>query len=250
LGGRIKEVGRRRVRAPRWDGEDAEGDLQAQQAGVDEVAVARDNEVQLGGEQEELRQETVDVSTKDLSVPLAAKSRDGSLSRNSLQLDAVQAGDVTGQDQVGGELLGGQDLLQTGEQPNLDVTPVQQPSPRDGGLARGASPVLPDAVVTGYQDPIGEAVLPQEQSLNQDGGALQQSGEEAHVSEFSLLASIQDLEETGMTPVTFTRLCPRTTTRCWKAATTFQGLLKLEKAAKVVSEQEENYAEITITCVV
>jgi len=250
LGGRIKEVLRRRVRAPRWDGADAEGDLQAHQAGV-EVAVARDKEVQLEGEQEELRQDTVEVS-RDLSVPLAAKSREGSLSRNSLQLEAVQAGDATGQDQVGGESLGGQDLLQTGEQPNLDVTPVQQPSPRDGGLALGASPVLPEEVVTGYQEPageaVGEAVLPQEQSLS--GGALQQPGEEAHVSEFSLLASIQELEETGITSVTFTRLCPRATTRCLKAATTFQGLLKLEKAAKVVSEQEENYSEITITCIV
>ena len=39
-------------------------------------------------------------------------------------------------------------------------------------------------------------------------------------------------------------------TRCLKAATTFQGLLKLERAAKIVSEQEENFAEITITSVV
>ena len=35
-----------------------------------------------------------------------------------------------------------------------------------------------------------------------------------------------------------------------KAATTFQGILKLERAAKVVALQEQNYAEITIASVV
>ena len=34
-----------------------------------------------------------------------------------------------------------------------------------------------------------------------------------------------------------------------KAATTFQGLLKLERAGKVVSTQEENFAEIIVSIV-
>ena len=90
---------------------------------------------------------------------------------------------------VVGELLGGQDFLQTGGQPNLDVTPEQQLSPRHDRLAPGApSPVLPDAFVTSHQDPAGEEVLPQEQNLSHDG-ALQQAGDEAHISEFSLLVS-------------------------------------------------------------
>merc|ERR1712210_83318 len=173
----------------------------------------------------------------DLSVPLAAKGRDGSWSRNSLQLDAEQVGDAAGQDHVGGVSLSGQDLLQTGDQLDLNLTP--------GEPALDVPPVQPDPVVTVNEDPAGEEVLLQEQSLSRDCGE-----EEAHVSEFSLLVSIQDFEENGMTPVTFTRLCPRASTRCLKAATTFQGLLKLERAAKIVSEQEENFAEITITSVV
>ena len=62
-------------------------------------------------------------------------------------------------------------------------------------------------------------------------------------------ASIQDLENNGEDPVTFTSLCPLSSTRCMKAATTFQGLLKLERAGKVVSTQEENFAEIIISIV-
>ena len=34
-----------------------------------------------------------------------------------------------------------------------------------------------------------------------------------------------------------------------KAATTFQGLLKLERAGKVVSSQEKNFAEIIVSIV-
>ena len=34
-----------------------------------------------------------------------------------------------------------------------------------------------------------------------------------------------------------------------KASTTFQGLLKLERAGKVVSTQEENFAEIVVSIV-
>jgi len=248
LGGLIKEVLRRRVRAPWWGGAVAEGGLQEQ---VAEVEVARDNGVhpQDGVGQEELDQMEVTrrsalETSKDLSVPMAAQSRDGSLSRNTLQLDAVQAGDATGQDHVGGELMGGHDLLQTGDQPDLNLTPVQH---QVGGRALDVSPVQPDAVMPDNQNLAGEEVLLQE--LSQDIVA-QQGGEEVHISEFSLLASIQDLEENGTAPVTFTRLCPRASTRCFKAATTFQGLLKLEKASKVVSEQEENFAEITITLVV
>lgn len=157
-------------------------------------------------------------------------------------MDVEQVGDAAGQDHVGGVSLGGQDLLQTGDQLDLNLTP--------GEPALDVPPVQPDAVVTVNEDPAGEEVLLQEESLRQDGGAQQGGEEEAHVSEFSLLASIQDFEENGMTPVTFTRLCPRASTRCLKAATTFQGLLKLERAAKIVSEQEENFAEITITSVV
>ena len=180
LGGFIKEVLRRRVRAPRWGGEDAEGGLREQAA---EVAV--DNGVQLerGVEQEELdhvpmeRQNALETS-RDLSVPLAAKGRDGSLSRNSLQLDVEQVGDAAGQDHVEGVSLGGQDLLQTGDQLDLNLTP--------GEPALDVPPVQPDAVVTVNEDPAGEEVLLQDQSFRRDGGA-QQGGEEAHVSEFSLL---------------------------------------------------------------
>ena len=194
LGGFIKEVLRRRVRAPRWGGEDTEGDLREQAAEVDEVA--RDNGVQLerGVEQEELDQvpmerQTALETSRDLSVPLAAKGRDGSLSRNSLQLDVDQVGDAAGQDHVGGESLGGQDLLQTGDQLDLNLTP--------GEPALDVPPVQPDPVVTVNEDPAGEEVLLQDQSLRRDGGAqqageeedggAQQGGEEAHVSEFSLL---------------------------------------------------------------
>ena len=54
LGGRTKELLRRRARAPRWGFEGAEGDLQEQRAGEDGAAAARDNEVQM--EQEHLEQ--------------------------------------------------------------------------------------------------------------------------------------------------------------------------------------------------
>ena len=62
-------------------------------------------------------------------------------------------------------------------------------------------------------------------------------------------ASIQDLKNNGEDPVTFTSLCPWSSTRCMKAATTFQGLLKLERAGKMVSTQKENFAEIIISIV-
>jgi len=244
LGGLIKEVLRRRARAPRWGGEDAEGDNREQAAEVDEVAKDNGLQPQLREGQEELDQVPMErdpsalETSRDVSN-LAAKGRDGSLSRNSLQFNADQVGDAAGQDHVEGESMGGQDLLQTGDQLDLNLTP--------GGRTLDVPPVQPDAVVTVNEDPAGEEVMLQERSWSQGGGA-QQGGEEAHVSEFSLLASIQDFEENG--PVTFTRLCPRASTRCLKAATTFQGLLKLERAAKIVLEQEENFAEITITSVV
>ena len=172
LGELIKEVLRRRVRAPRWDWEDAE-------AGP--VQVEGDNEVQIG-EEEELRNRSHLEVSKDPSVSLAGKTRDGSLSRNSLQLDAVQEGYAAGQDHVEGDTLGGQDLLQTGDRPDLNLTPVQD---QHGGPALPVSPVQPEAVVTGNQDPDGEEFLPQEQSLSH--GNDQQAEEEAHVSEFALL---------------------------------------------------------------
>jgi len=255
LGGRIKEVLRRRAGAPRWGFEGAEGDLQEQRAGDDGAAVFRDKEVQMGQEHlEELereRQDALEVS-RDVSNPLglAASNRERSLQRNSLQLDDVRAGDATGQDQVGVDVLGGgQDLLQTGEQLNLDITPERHPLTRDGGLARAVSPVQPDALLVGNDEfSIGQELPLQDQSLGLDGGA--QDGEEAIVTEFSLFASIQYFEEQGLTPVTFTRLCPLASTRCMKAATTFQGILKLERAAKVVALQEQNYAEITISTIV
>jgi len=209
----------------------------------------------MGGQEhleevERERQDALEVS-RDVSDPLglAAKNRERSLQRISLQLDDVQAGDATGQDQVGVDVLGGgQDLLQTGEQLNLDITPELHPLARDGGLAQAVSPVQPDALVVGNEVPIGQELPLQDQSTGLAGGA--QGGEEAIVTEFSLLASIQDFEEQGLTPVTFTRLCPLASTRCMKAATTFQGILKLERAAKVVALQEQNYAEITISSVV
>ena len=184
LGGLIKEVLRRRARAPRWGGEDAEGGLREQAAEVNEVA--RDNEVQLerGVGQEELDQvpmerQTALETSRDLSVPLAAKGRDGSLSRNSLQLDVEQVGDAAGQDHVGGVSLRGQELLQTEDQLDLNLTP--------GEPALDVPPVQPDPVVTVNEDPAGEEVLLQEQSLSRDCGAQQGGEEEAHVSEFSLL---------------------------------------------------------------
>jgi len=205
----------------------------------------------MGGQEhleevERERQDALEVS-RDVSDPLglAAKNRERSLQRISLQLDDVQAGDATGQDQVGVDVLGGgQDLLQTGEQLNLDITPERHPLTRDDGLVQAVSPVQPDALVAGNDElPIGQGLPLQDQNLSHAGA---QGGEEAIVTEFSLLASIQDFEEQGLTPVTFTRLCPLAFTRCMKAATTFQGILKLERAAKVVALQEQNYAEITI----
>jgi len=256
LGGRIKELLRRRASAPRWGFEGAEGDIREQRAADDGAAVATgDNEVQMGQERleevERERQDALEVS-RDVSDPLglAARNRERSLQRNSLQLDDVQAGDATGQDQVGVDVLGGsQDFLQTGEQLNLDITPERHPLTRDGGLAQALSPVQPDALLAGNDElPIGQELPMQDQNMSLAGGA--QGGEEAIVTEFSLLASIQDFEEQGITPVTFTRLCPLASTRCMKAATTFQGILKLERAAKVVALQEQNYAEITIASVV
>ena len=183
LGGLIKEVLRRRARAPRWGGEDAEGDNREQAAEVDEVAKDNGLQPQLREGQEELDQvpmerQTALETSRDLSVPLAAKGRDGSLSRNSLQLDVEQVGDAAGQDHVEGESMGGQDLLQTGDQLDLNLTP--------GGRTLDVPPVQPDAVVTVNEDPAGEEVMLQERSWSQGGGA-QQGGEEAHVSEFSLL---------------------------------------------------------------
>merc|ERR1719234_335015 len=177
LGGRIKEVLRRRARAPRWGFEGAEGDLQEQGAGEEGAAVARDNEVQMGQEHlEELereRQDALEVS-RNVSDPLglAARNRDRSLQRNSLQLDDVQAGNATGQDQVGVDVLGvGQDLLQTGEQLNLDITPERHPLTRDGGLAQAVSPVQPDALAAGNDElPNGQELPLQDQSVSLAGG--------------------------------------------------------------------------------
>ena len=170
LGGLIKEVLRRRVRASRWGWEDAEAD-------------PVHNEVQLGGE-EELRNQSRDALevSREPSVSLAGKTRDGSLSGNSLQLDALQEGNAVGQDHVEGDTLGGQDLLQTGDQPDLNLTPVQD---QNGGPALPVSPVQPDAVVSGNQEPAGEEFLPQEQSSSRSNDL--QAGEETHVSEFALL---------------------------------------------------------------
>ena len=53
-----------------------------------------------------------------------------------------------------------------------------------------------------------------------------------------------------MAPILFSSLCPLASTRCLKAATTFQGLLKLERAGKVVAIQEENFGDINLTSVV
>ena len=174
LGGLIKEVLRRRVRAPRWGWEDAE---------ADPVQVEGDNEVQLGGE-EELRNQSRDALevSREPSVSLAGKTRDGSLSRNSLQLDTLQEANGAGQDHVEGDTLGGQDLLQTGDRPDLNLTPVQD---QNGGPALPVSPVQPEAIVSGNEDLAGEEFLQQEQSLSRKNDL--QAEEEAHVSEFALL---------------------------------------------------------------
>jgi len=79
-------------------------------------------------------------------------------------------------------LGGGQDLLQTGEQLNLDVTPERHPLTRDGGLAQAMSP---DALLAGNDEvPIGQELPLQDQNLSHAGA---QGGEEAIVTEFSLL---------------------------------------------------------------
>ena len=210
LGACIKEALRRRARAPRWSFEDAEGDLQEQRD--DGAAVARDNEVQMGGEQEHLedlereRQDALEVS-RNVSNPmgLAAKSRDGSLQRNSLQLDDVQAGDASGQDQAGVEVLsGGQDLLQIGEQLNLDITPEQHPTTRDGVLAPDVSPVQPDVLVTGNEDPTGQDLPLQDQNLSH---SCAQGQEEAIVTEFSLLVGGSAFCKIILSDLVITELC-------------------------------------------
>ena len=213
LGGRTKELLRRRARAPRWGFEGAEGELQEQRLGEEVATAATDNEVQMGQEHlEELERERQDAldASRDVSNPmgLAAKSRDGSLQRNSLQPDDVQAADATGQDPVGAEVLGGgQDLLQTGEQLNLDITPEQRPTTRDGGLAQNVSPVHPDALVTGNELPTGQELPLQDQNLSH-GGA--QGGEEAIVTEFSLLVGGSVLLKSQILSTEFCQLNPAT----------------------------------------
>jgi len=131
-------------------------------------------------------------------------------------------------------------------QPNLDVTPVQHPITGGEGGGLAATPHQPEAEP---QEDVYQAhavPLVQEQELSLGGDQIQ---DEVQVTEFSLLASIQDLGNNGENPVTFTTLCPFSSTRCMKASTTFQGLLKLERAGKVVSTQEENFAEIIISIV-
>merc|ERR1712013_538983 len=244
----VQEALRRRVRAPRWGWGD--------QGGEDDVGViARDPVVPNDEEQEVIerdRQNALGVSReveregqdtlnipRDISNTPTSRRQDGSL-RDSLQPETAQVGDLSAQEERAG------DLLQPDVQPNLDVTPVQHPITSGEGGGLEATPHQPEAEVQGdlYQADGVPFVLEQEQSF---GGA--QIQEEVPVTESSLLASIQDLENNGEDPVTFTSLCPLSSTRCMKAATTFQGLLKLERAGKVVSTQEENFAEIVVSIV-
>ena len=116
-------------------------------------------------------QDTLQVP-RDVSVP---RNRDGSLQRNSLQLDPPQAADAMGQDVA--EVCG-LDAHQTVEQANLDVTPVcgntpvpiLQPGPLDHGTTSNAQD----------QETGEEPQLAEQSSLHQDG-------HESHVTEFSLL---------------------------------------------------------------
>jgi len=131
-------------------------------------------------------------------------------------------------------------------QPNLDVTPVLHPITIGEGGGFEVTPHHPEGEPQEdlYQAHAVPLVQEQEQSLS--GAQIQ---DEVQVTESSLLASIQDLENNGENLITFANLCPWSSTRCMKAATTFQGLLKLERAGKVVSSQEENFAEIVVSIV-
>ena len=184
-----------------------------------------------------------------------------------MQPETAQVGDLSGQEERAGDgVQPDADLLQPDVQPNLDVTPVQHPITSGEGGGLEATPHQPEGEPQEdlYQAPAVPLFQEQEQSLS--GAQIQ---DEVEVTESSLLvsctclycrmmvvlintvvqASIQDLKNNGEDPVTFTSLCPLSSTRCMKAATTFQGLLKLERAGKVVSTQEENFAEIIISIV-
>merc|ERR1711962_27771 len=213
----------------------------------EQEVIERDRQNALGVSREVERegQDTLNIP-RDISNTSTSRRQDGSL-RDSLQPETAQVGDLSGHEERAGDgVQPVADLLQPDVQPNLDVTPVQLPIT---GGERGGLDVTshqPEAEVQGdvYQSLEMPLVQEQEQSL---GGV--QIEEEVQVTEFSLLASIQDLENNGEDPVTFTSLCPLSSTRCMKAATTFQGLLKLERAGKVVSTQEENFAEIIVSIV-
>ena len=160
LGEHFKESLRRRVRAPWWIHEGAGRDA------MPEVEV---NE----GTAEVMRegQDTLQVP-RDVSVP---RSRDGSLQRNSLQLDPPQAADATGQDVA--EVFGLD--AQTVEQPNLDVTPVRGTAP-DPIPQPGPSGPLDHGTTSNAQETGEEPQLAEQSSLHQDE-------HESHVTEFSLL---------------------------------------------------------------
>ena len=266
----VQEALRRRVRAPRWGWGDQGGEENIGVVAIDPVApndeeqevIERDRRNALGVSREVERegQDTLNIP-RDISNTSISRHQEGYL-RDSLQPETAQVGDLSGQEERAGDgVQPDADLLQPDVQPNLDVTPVQLPitGGERGGL--DVTPHQPEAEVQGdvYQSLEMPLVQEQEQSL---GGV--QIQEEVQVTEFSLLvscrllfvlintvtqASIQDLENNGEDPVTFTSLCPLSSTRCMKAAITFQGLLKLERAGKVVSTQEENFAEIIVSIV-
>ena len=228
----------------------------------EQEVIERDRQNALGVSREVERegQDTLNIP-RDISNTSTSRRRDGSL-RDSLQPETAQFGDLSGHEERAGDgVQPVADLLQPGVQPNLDVTPVQLPITGGEGGGLDTTPLQPEAepqedVYQAHEVPL---VQDQEQSLS--GAQIQ---EEVQVTEFSLLvscrllfvlintvtqASLQDLENNGEDPVTFTSLCPLSSTRCMKAATTFQGLLKLERAGKVVSTQEENFAEIIVSIV-
>merc|ERR1719357_2496384 len=251
----VQEALRRRVRAPKWGWGDQGGEEEVGVIARDAVAPNdeeqeviegdRQNALGVSREVEREGQDTLNIP-RDISNTSTSRRRDGSL-RDSLQPETAQVGDLSGQEERAGDgVQPVADLLQPDVQPNLNVTPVQLPitGGERGGL--DVTPHQPEAEVQGdvYQGHEVPPVQEQEQSL---GGV--QIQEEVQVTEFSLLALIQDLENNGEDPVTFTSLCPLSSTRCMKAATTFQGLLKLETAGKVVSTQEENFAEIIVSIV-
>merc|ERR1719495_589917 len=210
----IQEALRRRVRAPRWGWEDQGGEEETGVIARDAVApndeeqelIERDrqNALEVSREVEREGQDTLNIP-RDISNTSTSRLRDGSL-RDSLQPKTAQDGNLSGQEERAGDgIQPVADLMQPDVQPNLDVTPAQHPITGGEGGGLGVTPHQPEAEVQGDVYQGHEVPLVQEQEQNLSGAQIQ---EEVQVTEFSLLASIQDLEDKGEDSVTFTSLCP------------------------------------------